>query len=96
MENEVMVEKLLDEIEKLRKENADLEKKLEALRAKSKGAGGGIKGFIVRTPAKYNGEFAGVVFRNGEAFIPHTRAELAKELANDFGYEVEAVEDYIP
>lgn len=95
MENEEMIEKLLDEIEKLRKENADLEKKLEAMRAKSKGAGG-MKGFIVRTPAKYNGEFAGVIFRNGEAFIPHSRAELAKELAEDFGYEVEAVEDYVP
>lgn len=55
-------------------------------------------GWFVQTPSKkFNGSTKGIYFRAGKAFIPadHPMGEaLAKDLKNDFGYEVQEVEDW--
>ena len=57
----------------------------------------GRGGWLVTTPnGAYNGETAGVMFRNGRAFIPDgpEAAREAQQLKADFGYLVEHVDDW--
>ncbi len=57
---------------------------------------GGVAGWLVTTPTKYSGSTAGVVFRNGRAFLPNTPEgeKLADFLVNEFGYSKQFVSDW--
>jgi len=80
-------------IDELKRENDALKKEIERLR---KGRVAGLSGYIIRTPQPFTGKFAGIMFDNGMAFVPDERAIEAIALAQDFGYQIERVEGYVP
>lgn len=96
LETPNQIEELLHEVEQLRKENAELQRRLESALTRSRAKSTGINGFIIRTPTPFTGEFAGVMFKDGQAFVPDTRVNIADMMRKDFGYEVEFVENYVP
>jgi hypothetical protein len=86
-------ERLQAENERLRARVLELE---QALGLAQKGAAG-FAGYIVRTKnANYNGNTAGVQFRNGVGFIPMVEGadRKARQLRDDFHYQVEQVDDW--
>lgn len=86
-------EELQAEVDRLTSVVKDLEEQLAARDAVARSSG--EPGWLItcRNP-QYNGNTAGVEFRNGRAFIPQGKpgaARLVNTLATDFGYQVQAM-----
>jgi len=80
----------------LAEENKRLRDMVIALRERLGQHKRGIPGFVVKTPQPFNGMFAGVLFRNGVAFVPREKKSIAMMMERDFHYDVTAVDDWMP
>lgn len=94
------IERLKQTIRDLRVENDGLKQRIfqmqgEIQRIKNP-AMRGVAGYIVETPRPFSGVFAGVVFKEGRAFIPEYQSHIANMMRDDFGYRVTKTLNYIP
>lgn len=98
---------MVDEIDRLKQVVRDLRVENEGLRQRifqmqgelqrvKNPAMRGMPGYIIETPQPFNGVFAGVVFKEGRAFIPEYQVHIANMMRDDFGYRVTKTLNYIP
>jgi hypothetical protein len=96
--SDLEIQELYDKINDLTLEKQRLQREVEELTAKleKRGKKTGINGFIVRTPQPISGEFVGLMFKNGEAFLSEEKAPDIIPIVRDLGYVVEPVDNYSP